>query len=235
MLTFAGTITLAETLLVQDSSQDPKSVQDAHARLAAAIREAKTDLVSRQRHLANNESTRSVDDEADNAWRALYEGLTTVIRLPEKRFPHVKTARYLLGQLFPDGNLDFLRLRYVDQYSMMQAKVDQIKEDGHLPALLELLGPSFWQEILHTLEEYRKMVKAGLEPSPDESNLGEQMRKLRLRISDFATKVVALADVDDPNSLEAIEQRLAAIPRTRASVRARRHAIEQPTDTAETT
>ena len=230
-LTLAGTVTLAETLLAQDPSQDSQLVRSAYEKLQTATASARSALVARQRHLGGDEPTRAVDESADNAWRALFESLAATVRLPQERFPRAKTARRLLSQLFPDGNLDFLRLRYVDQYSMMQAKVNQIEEDGYLPELIGLLGPSFWDEILHTLEEYRLMVQGGLDGIPDDGDIAGQFRLLRIRISDFAYKVAAQADLDDDESVAAAARRLAAIPAAKTLARrGRRGLTEAPSD-----
>ena len=227
-LTLAGAITLSETLLAQDSSQDSELVRSAHTKLRAATTEAQEALITRQEYVSDNQPNRTIDEAADNAWRAMYNGLLAQSRLPEATSSKATSARELIASLFPNGDLSFLRLRYVDQYAVMQATVKRIEEGGYLKDLIELLGMDFWEEILRTLKEYRVMIQGELE-SFDESDFAEMLRNLRLRISDFALKVAAHVDVDDKASLDAAAQRLAAIHTTRLRARRRRRSAQSPT------
>ena len=225
-LTLAGSVTLAEALLAKDTTGDSESVRSAHTKLNIAAQEAQEALRKRERHQADrelyigsNETTRSIDEAADNAWRALYEGLTAIARLPEQRYPQTVTAQRLLTLIFPNGNINFLRMRYVDQYTLMKAKVLRIEEDGHLPDLLNIIGPLFWQEIVYTLEKYRAMVHGGLDGAVNNSDLMSTYRNLQTRITDFASKVAGQIDIDDEEAIAEAKRRLAPIPTAKTVVR----------------
>ena len=211
-LTLPGTIALADALIAQASSTPTPKEEEARDALSEQVETAREALAMRERHLSDEpDDTRLVDNAADSAWTALYGALSAHAQLPEDRFPAAGLAKKLRATIFPQDSLDFLRLRYLDQYGLMTARVHRMREDGLVPRLIELVGESFWKEIQHTLERYTEMVQDGMDTPPDNEDLGAALRSLRLRIADYALKVASEARIDDPASVNEARDRLSAM------------------------
>lgn len=118
-------------------------------------------MLLRQRSAGEEgESTRAVDSDADASWSALRMRLEAYALLPASDFAMAPRAEALLGILFGDGGLAFLRERYPVQFTLADTILKRIDEDGLQAEIDALAGPEFLQNIRTQHKRYDGMVKA---------------------------------------------------------------------------
>ena len=156
----------------------------------------------------------------------------TISRNAWKRVAPSIRAAELSNKLFPEG-LGFLKIPFVEQLSAMQTLVRHIDEERLGKELDALCGPEFLQALRSILPRYRDMVEASLSQQDSPNNLQEQRRRLVWSISDYATKIAALADEEDPKSVERVRTALRPIDVIREQQVRRPAAPGRPVDSQE--
>ncbi len=206
IVTVASGAALARALASACPPGMPANVQKSRARLERAAEEAMTALSERQRAsgVVSDEDARLLDQESDTSWGALRGRLLAWTLLPAERFPEAERAAQLVTKLFGPGGLTFLQSDYPTQSTVAEAIVRRIDEDGLQPEIDALAGPSFLAQVRYAHERYVAMVSARLQRQEAESsgNLATQNRALQAAIVDYATKVCATLDADDPKTEE---------------------------------
>ena len=148
---------------------------------------------------------------------AIRQRLEAWALLPVEQFPPAARAAELGTLLFPEG-LGFLTLPYIEQLAAMELLLARIHEEKLAADLDALCGPEFLANLRAILPRYRAMVQGGLQRLDDAANLQEHRRKLSAAIVDYATKVAALYDEEDPKSLDRIRRALRPIDALRAQL-----------------
>jgi hypothetical protein len=231
IVTVASGAALARALASACPPGLPANVQKSRARLERVAEEATTALGDRQRAsgVVSDEDARLLDQESDTSWGALRGRLLAWTLLPVERFPEAGRAAQLINQLFGPAGLTFLQSDYPTQSTVAEAIVRRIDEDGLQPEIDALAGPAFLAQIRHAHERYVAMVSARLRRQEVESsgNLATHTRALQAAIVDYATKICATLDVDDPATAEVAALALRPIDAFREDS-ARRLAARRP-------
>ncbi|HEU4412872.1 MAG TPA: hypothetical protein VFS43_46960 [Polyangiaceae bacterium] len=206
IVTAASGAALARALVAACPKGMPANVQKAARRLTKAAEEATATLGARQRiaGLLSDDGARLLDQEADVSWGSLRMRLLAWASLPPERFPEAKRAEQLVFRLFGAEGLTFLQSDYNTQSTIMSALLQRIDEDGLQPEIDALAGPAFLAQVRHVHERYVAMVSARLQRQSGEAseNLAVHTRALQAAIVDYATKVCATIDPDDPATIE---------------------------------
>lgn len=217
-MTLSAQIVLARTLVEVAPRGLPALVQRSLDRLDKLAQSGQEAQGARQRALGTSpEDTRALDGLADRAVGAIRQRLEAWALLPVEQFPRAARAAELGALLFPEG-LGFLTLPYIEQLAAMELLLARIHEEKLAADLDALCGPEFLANLRAILPRYRAMVQGGLQRLDDAANLQEHRRKLSAAIVDYATKVAALYDEEDPKSLDRIRRALRPIDALRAQL-----------------
>lgn len=211
-----GTLALARSLIelagrpwertVRPAALSSSEIQLALRRLVNAENELAQ--ASRRGELATRAELRQpVDLAVDTAWTAMYERLRAYAMLPVEQTQEARHAQDLLRTLFPDG-LAFLRLPYEKQWEEGENRLRTVEQLRLTADLHRLAGAEFLAEVRRTHELYGKVLglprhtdgRDGREAddSPlDSATLRELRFTVSRAISQYALKIVALADDDD--------------------------------------
>jgi len=217
-MSLSAQIVLARTLVEVAPRGLPALVQRSLDRLDKLAQSGQEAQGARQRALGTSpEDTRALDGLADRAVGAIRQRLEAWALLPVEQFPPAARAAELGALLFPEG-LGFLTLPYIEQLAAMELLLGRIHEEKLAADLDALCGPEFLANLRAILPRYRTMVQGGLQRLDDAANLQEHRRKLSAAIVDYATKVAALYDEEDPKSLDRIRRALRPIDALRAQL-----------------
>ncbi|MEZ4294221.1 MAG: hypothetical protein R3B70_04530 [Polyangiaceae bacterium] len=218
--TLPGAITLARALIKASPKSMPGSVKKELRRLEQRCERAEAGWTERHREMgaAEDESTRSVDGEADLAWALLRDRAVAYAGLPNEQFPRAGRAGEIVQSLFPDASLPFLRATYVDQLAAMAGILRRIDEDGLAKDIDALCGVEFLANVRAVMPRYEAMVLGVLARDAGRSeDLRGLLRELQTGIVSYATKVCATVDEDEPQSAETARVALLAIANLRAA------------------
>lgn len=228
LMTLAAQIVLARTLVEVAPRGLSGLAQRSRQRLEKLAQAGQAAQGARQRALGTSpEDTRALDGLADRAVGAIRQRLAAWALLPAEDFPPAERAAELDTLLFPEG-LGFLNLSYIEQLAAMELLLARIHEEKLAAELDALCGREFLANLRAIVPRYRAMVQGGLQRPDDAANLQEHRRKLSAAIVDYATKVAALYDDEDPKSLDRIRRALRPIDTLRAQL-TRRPSASDPT------
>lgn len=210
-ISLSSLVILARTLEEAAPRGLPSLPQRALAKVVLHQGEAQSALAARQRTLGTpTESVQAVDSWADRGVGAIRQRLEAFTLLPEEDYPQAARAGELLTLLFPEG-LAFLNLPYIEQLAAMEVLLQRITDENLARELDTLCGREFLQNLRTLVPRYRDMVQGGLRRLDSSENLVEHRRRLSLAVVDYAIKVAALYDEDDPRSLDRIRSALRPI------------------------
>ena len=167
--------------------------------------------------------TRPFDQGEDSAWGALHDRLEGYARLDPERVADAGRAAALLASVFP-GGLAFLTLDYKQQWEESERLLQLIDTKEWGSELDRLCHSSFLAEVRHAHQAYGDAL--GLTQAkpilPEAPTIAGALQALRQAIRFYARRVVALADEEDPASLQLVQSALAPIVEAQADARARR-------------
>lgn len=233
LLTLAGTIALAKSLLERAVEGEYLQLDKAILKLREETERARLVLQRRERRQIEWAvlSDQTIDKEADLAWTVLFDMLTAMAKLSGVGAEKAYKAAELKAKIFPDGTLNFLKLRYADQYVYMATRADRLTKEGVVAELNNFVGSEYWEEIMRTLERYAVMTSGNFNETEARADFSVELRQLRLRIHDYTQKVLWLADIDDPITIDMVHYRLSALSYGRELARRVRRgpAVEPPT------
>lgn len=149
-------VALAQKLLTAAPTSPPLAVAAALAALRAALTELQRVFTERTSE-AQASANRTIDNQADIAWRAFYERLVACTLLPADHYPESAQASQLVGTLFPDG-LTFIADDYDSQWAETEKRLDLIDKNQLVPLVHSLVGPSFLAEVRRTHDIYGKAL-----------------------------------------------------------------------------
>lgn len=180
-------------------------------RLKRAADEAEQALIARQRseRTSGEEATRAVDLLTDQGWSAFRMRLDAYALLPSTEYPLARRAGELLQVLFGDAGLQFLALTYPEQAAHMAAILKRIREDRLEAELNAICGPEFLANLKRLQGRYEAMVNDMLtRQGGDAPDLLVQVRNMARAIVDYATKIAATCDEEEPESITRIKAAL---------------------------
>lgn len=118
--------------------------------------------------------------------------------LPVEEFPQARRAQELLGLLFPEG-ARFLARRYPEQLAEMDLRLRRIDAEKLAKDLDALCDPAYLKFIRKIHPQYQAMAQAAhLATESKAESLFHHVQALRQAIIEYATKVCASADSDEP-------------------------------------
>jgi len=199
----AAGISLTRALLDDSPKALGPVVKKARKHLEDTLTASQKSLADRQReeNALSGEDPREIDQEADTLWSALRTRLVAYGALPDKRVPRAVRAREIVAILFGGEGLSFLKARYVEQWSTMDAILSRIAEDKLQKDIDTLAGPEFLEQIQQVHVRYGAMVKESLTREEGSAqNLREQVQALQKAIVAYATKVCATVEEDEPET-----------------------------------
>jgi hypothetical protein len=205
ILSIGSAITLGRKLADACPKSMPPNVKKAAKKLKTTVEAAQDAWADRQRELGavSEEDGRVIDQLADNLWSALRSRVQSYSVLPVERFPRSARAGELVTVLFGSDGLVFLKEPYPVQLSTMQTLVRRIDADGLQKEIDELAGPEFLQAIREVLPRYDAMVTALLKrDGASGQNLLEHVRAIQRAIVEYATKLCATVDEDEPETAD---------------------------------
>jgi hypothetical protein len=223
----AGGITLAHALIDACPRSAPANVKKACKKLKGLTETAQAVLADRRREMSSSseEDSRIVDREADASWGALRLRLRAYSMLPIERFPLAKRASELDTLLFGMEGLEFLKDDYFSQNATMGVILKQINDHKMQKDIDMIAGPEFLQQIRDVMLRYQSMVNDKLRrDNTSGPNLTEHVRALQAAIVEYATKVAAMVDDDEPESIRAAQSALRPIEAHREAAADRRSA-----------
>ncbi|WP_437727670.1 hypothetical protein [Sorangium sp. So ce861] len=211
IINIANGVTLANALVAACPEAAPENVAKACTKLKAAGEAGQKALTARRRvnGALSEDDVRGLDREADGSFGALRMRLIATSMLPEARFPQARRAGELVNELFGDDGLSFLTAEYSVQNTVMASILAHIEEAGLKPEIDALAGPEFLEQIGNVLPRYDAMVRDKLQKeAASTSNLATHVRAIQTAIVNYATKVAAMVDEDEPATVEAVRKAL---------------------------
>ncbi|HRI63021.1 MAG TPA: hypothetical protein PK156_02255 [Polyangium sp.] len=196
-------IALCRTLVAAKSKSVPNSVKKAATKLGAVADAAQNALALRQKELVkvSDDDARVIDQAGDGSWGALRMRIEACSMLPASN-PDSKRAAELLMTLFGQEGLSWLKLTYAEQWATADTILRRIDQDGLQKDIDHLAGPAFLAHVRQHHAVYGNMVQALMRR--DESttvNLNDHVRSMGRAIVDYATKVLATVDEDEPDTI----------------------------------
>ncbi|WP_437614542.1 hypothetical protein WMF20_15835 [Sorangium sp. So ce834] len=211
IINIANGVTLANALVAACPEVVPENVAKACTKLKAAGEAGQRALTARRRvnGALSEDDVRGLDREADGSFGALRMRLIATSMLPEARYPQARRAGELVKELFGDDGLSFLTAEYSVQNTVMASILAHIEEAGLKPEIDALAGPEFLEQIGNVLPRYDAMVRDKLQKeAATTSNLATHVRAIQTAIVNYATKVAAMVDEDEPATIEAARKAL---------------------------
>ena len=187
-----GAIALGQKLLTAAPPNPPPAVAAA----LAALRTAHTDLQrlwTERTPEAQTSANKTMDNQADIAWRAFYERLVAGTHLPVDLYPESAQASQLVATLFPDG-LTFIAGDYDSQWAETEKRLDLIDKNQLVPLVHSLVGPSFLAEVRRTHDIYGKTlgITQVRDKAPPAPSLLTPLRATTRAMSDYFLQLAAL-------------------------------------------
>ena len=235
----ATTLTLARALRERTPSEVPAPVAKRVERLDAAIAEAEALFTEQRREQGPRPYgvAMQFDGGVDGLWTATHSRLhswsafehpgldpiaddeSPLAALITEGRERADRAQAMVERLFGEDGLRPMRSPFHEQAEHTGALVRLIQEDGLEDELAALIGPRLVKALLGLQPIYEQMVLDRLaDPKDKLTGLRELRRRLRRRISDYVTQILALVDEDEPASLDFVVAALEPIVALREQV-----------------
>lgn len=129
---------------------------------------------------------------------------------------HGKRAAQLLGLLYPTG-LDFINMRYLEQWPESDRRIALIDKDELEEELVFFIGESFMARLRKAHIKYGEAlnITGGKAVEPDPIRIREALDALRTSISGYARLALGLTPDDDDDAIAATEALLEPLIRYR--------------------
>jgi hypothetical protein len=223
IITVSTGVTLALALVDSCPPGASPVIVKARDRLSKTAVDARDALAGRNHALGvySDEDSRVLDNEADRAWGALRMRIQAMAMLSPARFPKATRAAEIDALLFTAG-MEFLKAEYAEQSTRMSAILAQIDTDKLAPDLDAIAGVEFLQAVRDVQPRYEVMVRERLRRDKAMGqNLLDIVRGLQAAIVNYAAKIIATIEDDDPATVEAARVALVPIANHRAAAKAR--------------
>lgn len=162
-----------------------------------------------------DKSSRDYDLALDRSWRAANRRLHDWIDADHPA--EAERAATLLARVFPTG-LDFLRLRYSEQWAESDRRLQLIADGDLEDELVDLVDGRIVAKLKADHEAYGRVlgITEKLE-RPEAGRVAETLAALRTELLGLARLVLGLTDEGDPEAVAAAEAQLEPILRFRKS------------------
>lgn len=204
IMTVEGGITLSRVLAEACPALMPSSVKKAAKRLVETAEAAQVAHTARKKALGKgtDEDSRPIDRAGDNSWSALRGRLQSYTLLPEATYPDARRASEILANLFGEGGLSFLTESYPEQYAIAESVLRRIDGEGFATDIDRIAGKEFLANVRTQHVAYGKMVAGLLQREAAlTEDLGEHVRAMGEELVDYATKVLATVERDEPATI----------------------------------
>jgi hypothetical protein len=200
---------LDTALAVVRAGSKPKGLPAALVRSMGRLKDAAAPLAALlSPHTESDTSAkRAADRVLDAAWSALHSWLLGWCLLPETVHPQHAQACALRDLVFAD-RLGFTQLRYRLQWQESEARLAAIDAHGHAAVIKKLGGAVFLDHLRAAHRTYGEALHITRPlPTLADSDIKTGLLATLDAIRDYATRVAALADPDEPGS-EALAEAL---------------------------
>ncbi|MDI1429198.1 hypothetical protein [Polyangium sorediatum] len=201
VMTVEGGITLCRVLAESCPAGMPSSVTKAAKRLVDTAEAAQVAHTARKKALGKgtDEDSRPIDRAGDNSWSALRGRLQAYTLLPEATYPDARRAAEILAELFGEAGLSFLTESYPEQYAIAESVLRRIDGEAFVTDINRIAGKEFLDNVRAQHVAYGKMVAGLLQRETAlTEDLGVHVRAMGEELVDYATKVLATVERDEP-------------------------------------
>jgi hypothetical protein len=219
VITASSGVSLAMALIDAFPKDASPAAKKALKKLKTTAEAARDALAERNRLLGkfSEEDTRILDNEADRIWGGFRLSLQALAMLPQDRYPKAQRAAELEAQLFGQG-MEFLKADFPTQSINMSAILLRIQQDKLQAEIDALVGPDFLHAAREIQPRYEAMVSERLRrDKATGQNFLEMTRGLQAAIVNYATKLLAQADEDEPETIDTVRVALLPIANFRAA------------------
>jgi hypothetical protein len=230
VMTLAGGITLCRVVAAACPASMPVFVKKAAGQMADTAEAAESALVARKKALGQNvDDAQNIDRWADRSWSALRGRLEMYTLLPPEVYLDAKRAKEILDLLFDETGLSFLTQRYPEQYAIAGTYLRRIDEENLATDINRLAGADFLANVRAQHAVYGAMVTRMLErDNALADDLGEHVRAMGQALVEYATKVLASIDRDNPATILSAGAALRPIDVFRENTQARQAKTNEP-------
>jgi len=215
----------------------PAFVKKACKRLLEVAETAQAAHTARKKALAKggDDDARSVDKAGDNSWGALRGRLENYALLAATIYPDAIRAAEIVTSLFGESGLLFLTQKYPEQHAIAESILRRIDSESMAADIDRLAGKEFLENVRVQHILYGKMVGTLLQrENALAEDLAEHVRAMGQELVEYATKVLASVDRDDPVTIKAACTALRPIDVFRESSQARVSREAEPPKDLET-
>jgi hypothetical protein len=196
-----GAVAVGDLLLAAAAERElPRSIlraRDALTEELAALRLAAAARVEAMGG-ASPSVVAAADAVLDGCWNALFDWLTGFSKLPES-MPQSAEGHALLAELYPDG-LSFILLPYELEWSQSELRIDLIAEAKLGDRLRALGGAPFIEALAEAHRYYGSLLGLSShgKAAAVASSLRPALERFASALRNYALKVTALVEVDEP-------------------------------------
>jgi hypothetical protein len=197
-------IALCRAIVAAAPKDAPAPLKKAVKKISDAADKAQAALALRQKALGkvSEDDARLVDQAGDASWGALRMRLLGYAELPEAKYPDAKRAADLVVNLFGPDGLSFLKETYPVQWSTADTILKRIDDEGLQKDIDRIAGKDFLANVRAQHQAYGAMVQSVLLREQIETvNLADHVRAMGRAIAEYSTRVCAIVDEDDPDSI----------------------------------
>ena len=199
----AGAVAVGELLLAVAAERElPRSVLRARDALAEELAALRLAAAARIEALGSAQpSALTASDAAlDSCWSALFDWLTGFSKLPESQ-PQSVEAQALLAELYPDG-LSFILLPYELEWGQSELRLHLIDEPRLGDRLRALGGQPFLDALAESHRAYGSLLGLPTQATPGlpVSSLRPALERFASALRNYALKVTALIEVEEPTT-----------------------------------
>ncbi|MRG95365.1 hypothetical protein [Polyangium spumosum] len=233
VMTVEGAITLSRVVADACPKTMSSSVKKGAKRLVDTAEAAQVAYTARKKALTrgSDEDSRPVDRAGDNSWSALRARIQAYTLLPEATYPDARRAADILAELFGEAGLSFLTESYPEQYAIAESVLRRIDGEGFATDIERIAGKEFLDNVRTQHVAYGKMVASMLQREAAlAEDLGAHVRAMGEALVDYATRVLATVERDEPETITRARKALRPIDAFREATQKRPsggNAIEQ--------
>ena len=196
-----GAVDVGDLLLAAAASRElPRSIARARDSLAEELDALRLAANARVEALGATDPLvlSGADAVLDSCWNALFDWLTGFSKLPST-MPQAAEARALLAEIYPDG-LSFILLPYELEWGQSELRLDLIGEAKIGDRLRALGGQPFVQALAESHRLYGSLLGLSSDPATvaAASSLRPVLERFASALRNYAIKVTALVEVEEP-------------------------------------